>query len=692
MIARALTPRTMLAGAAALAMAAHAQTTDPQRVEITDALVRSRAASTASKMDVPDRDIPQSIEVRDRDFIRDIGGPIRADSTADTVAGVHKNWTGNGGSDVPFLTLRGFANTAAFLQNGYRRTGNYFAVLDSSNLDRVEYLKGPASVLYGQTGSLGGAVNYVSKRPTGERSMEFDASLGSWNYAHLGLDTAGVFDETKRVAWRVNLAGDRGDSFRRYAEHDTWSVAPSFALRLGKDDELVVLTDFYRSTQRSDFGIPITPLYAQIDRRAYLQEPSYDHAKASAADLLVEYAHRFDKDWKLTVGLSANRTDWRQRYAFPQVDATVDPPVVIRQPNTERGITRDLTIEPRLEGRFKALGVEHQLQIGLSLESNRSDYSDYTVADNLPALPLLGPYTYGGDIVNVVDQGGGISKVRTWAPYVQDLVTLTPQWKLMLGARYDRRSQRDDFFSWFGQDVHDTQVDSKVSPRIGAVWQPTAATSLYASYTTSFNPNLGLDRSGRRFDPELGVQHEVGLKQMLGDDLNVNLALYQITKRNVLTTDPADPRFSIQTGAQRSRGFEIDLNGRVTPALRVNLAYAHLFLAEIIEDNTIPVGTRLVDAPTHSLHAQLVYALPGGWEVGGALDRRGITVADMPNSTWVSGSLQVDLMAAYTFHKDWKAQVNLKNLTDRHNYYTGGAGYITPGTPRALYLSLNGKF
>jgi len=195
--------------------------------------------------------------------------------------------------------------------------------------------------------------------------------------------------------------------------------------------------------------------------------------------------------------------------------------------------------------------------------------------------------------------------------YVTDLVTLTRQWKLLVGGRYDNFSSKSQD-TFIGPRTAVEKDGQAYTSRVGLTYQPTESISIYGNTAQSFNPQVGVNAQGGLFDPERGRQYEVGAKgNFFSGRLNGTVALYQIRKKNVLTGDPLNAGFSVQTGEQRSRGIEVEMNGRMTRHLRFLNTYA-LTKAEVTHDNTIPVGNLLYNVPRNSGSIWTFYDLDDG--------------------------------------------------------------------------------
>jgi len=262
-----------------------------------------------------------------------------------------------------------------------------------------------------------------------------------------------------------------------------------------------------------------------------------------------------------------------------------------------------------------------------------------------------------------------------------------PNLKVLAGVRYDSANQfRTTQFEGEPREEFE-QTDSRFSPRLGVVYQPIEPVSVYASYTTSFNPTFGASRNAddSPFEPETGRQIEVGVKADLLEQLSLTLAAFDIRKQNVQTPDPEDPLFTLQTGEVASRGFEVNLGGEVLPGWNITAAYTYLD-AFVSEDNTDLVGNQLANVPDNQFSLWSTYEIQQGnlegLGFGLGLFYVGDRPGDLANSFTLPSYFRTD--AALFYRRDnWRAQVNIRNLFD-NDYFASSNGTrrsVNPGAP-----------
>ncbi len=360
-----------------------------------------------------------------------------------------------------------------------------------------------------------------------------------------------------------------------------------------------------------------------------------------------------------------------------------------------------------LNGKFDLLGFKHNLLLGVDYfdeDTKQSLYSGLAPAA-YRTIDMFAP-VYVPIAVQQQPTRWAKTKAKWYGLYIQDQISLSPEWKLLVGGRWDKPEtwSGSSTVSYEGADAAFTRTtkNSVFNPRVGVVYQPQPWLSLYGNYVESMGAaNTGTTASGAAFDPQMAQQKEVGLRaELLEKKLLANVALFDLTKQNLKTTDPANPAFSIAVGEVRHRGLEIDLTGNITNALSVVATYAHLG-SEITKDNGGNQGKRLYNTPKNSGSLWGKYAFGGdlyGLSAGAGVVVVGDHYGNNANTTVVPGYTRTDAMLAYS----WKsgptkltAQLNVENLFDKVYYsqggYSGGESAY-PGAPRTVTASIKADF
>ena len=338
------------------------------------------------------------------------------------------------------------------------------------------------------------------------------------------------------------------------------------------------------------------------------------------------------------------------------------------------------------------LGLENNVVFGYEYYEAETDFI-FELQD-FGDIDLFEPvYGYEAGSLFQFPLFGNKPSSRAHGVYLQNLISIGTQIKLLVGGRFDTvRSKNQDLLA--GIEVLD-KSDSAFSPQVGLVYQPDDKTSLYGNFSTSFSPvTFGRFRGGDP-KPERGKQFEIGIKRTFLDDrMSVTLAAYSITKQNVATSDPSDPLFSIQTGEQKSRGVELDVNATVFEGLSLTAAGAYTD-AFVSEDTNIPAGSQLVGVPKWSGNIFARYSVQGGplrgLRLGGGVFYSGERSAALPNPDWnLPSYTRVDALVGYAFG-NWDIQLNLNNLTDDKIYFMNGR-VIAPQAGRTFLLRLGAGF
>ena len=665
-------------------------------------------AAVGAKLDVPLRDVPQSVQVVTRTLLED-RGTLRIGQALETVSGVVPA-VDYGGNGAPFYYVRGFSTEANSLRDGFRSYG-YLAPRDVQPVERFEVLKGPASVLYGQSGTLGGTLNTVSKRADFVRRRELGLVGGSFGEVRPTVDLGGPLGgagATAVAAYRLNAAYDAGDSYRDFVRHRTVDVAPALTARVG-DGTLTLLGDYTRQRFHGfDFGLPTTPAALALPVDRYYGIPDRDGGTNEGATGLAEYVrplgHRAGAERgvpaDLSTGLSLREAVFAGGARMTAFESFVgsspagsDPVNYLCPQANER--TRDYAWQNELLARFRSGGVAHRALVGTEFARTQDGSAGTCLEDGLP-VDLAAP-DYDPTVPAASAFPPKTRRADNVGLYAQDFVALGPRVTLNAGVRVDRVRTTIRDAAATGPTAGrliDEQAEWHASPRVGLAYAAGPSTSLYGGYSTSFQSQLGHDASSVAFKPEVGAQFEVGAKRQSADGRFAGtLALYHLARRNVLTTDPTNPRNSVATGEQRSRGVELDVAAAPTAGLTLTGSYGFTDAA-VTADNDLPVGARLIAVPRHAGSVWARYQAGvgrlRGWGAGAGLLASGAREASVPNTFRLPGFARADASLSHA-RGPWTAQLNLLNAFDARYYLGGGSGFgytILPGAPRSVQARL----
>lgn len=655
---------------------------------------KATRSASATRTDTSIHETPQSISVVTREAVEDLGA-TRLQEALDYAGGVGRA-NNFGGQGLTSLTVRGFT-TSEFYRNGFPINRGYPSMPDANTIERLEVLRGPAATLYGR-GDPGGTFNVVSKQPSREASVTLGSQLNDQGMTRGTLDATGPLDEEGRLAYRLNVLGEGGETFRDHVETERYAVSPVLNWEVNDSTRITFEGDFMRNNAPLDRGLTRYPAQigtASPDTFWGEKDVGKLHTDSNMAQLRFE--HDLNADW--TLGGGVQMLDGTMKGNGVEANGiAADGRTLGRNFNWRKLDWTDVDVQLNLTGHFNAGGFDHLLLAGVEYEDY--DYKSIILRSSgaVSAYPI--------DIFNPVygqprpaltrTTTHDKENLKTWAAFLQDQVSLTERLKLLAGARIERFEHQYDAYitgvrSW-------EKSDSAVTPRLGLTYDLTDELALYASASRSFKPNSGASRLGGGFDPEEGKAYEVGAKwRTLDDQLSVEAAIYQIDKKNVLTTDPVDSTFSVAAGQVRSRGFDLNLVGNITSAWKVMGSYAYVD-AQVTKDNTLRDGTRLLNIPRESASLLSIYEFQDGplrgLGLGGGAryvaERAGQT-ANVPNFSMDSYTVY-DALSYYKVNDKLRLNLDVKNLFDKE-YEEGAFGnvYAYPGAPRTVQVGFTYK-
>lgn len=638
-------------------------------------------ASSATKSDKPILETAQSISVVTAEQIADRKVNRVEDAVAYT-AGVR---VGSSGLDPRFdmISVRGFATTetADFL-DGLRQAGSGWLSLPSLeaySLERVEVLKGPASILYGQI-SPGGMVNRVSKRPSLLAKNEVQIQAGSYNHRQGQFDVGGKLDEAGDVLFRtVGIYRDAEYSTEQL-NNDTRLLAPSLSWQIDPDTSLTLLAQYQ---ERETAGSPM--FYKDGDHLTdfWPGDEYFDKLEQRKWSVGYEFEHVFNETFTLQQNLRYGQLDTTNQYL--NFTMSGDGYTFTRTADGSYEDTSTLATDTRLLSRFATGSVQHTLVSGvdyawIDTELLYANGPAPTIDRNAPDhhQPISRPDNVQVDRDGLEHRAG---------MYLQDQIEID-RWRLSAGLRRDWVHVRTNGYEW-GGDVNRTTSDSATTGQLGALYLFDNGLAPYVSYATSFLPQSGSNADGP-LKPTEGKQYEVGLKyQPPGSSTLLTASLYHLTQENVSTRDPVRPLNTVQTGEQVSRGLELEAVSDLTDALRMTASYSFND-AEVTKDSDFK-GKAPKNIPRHLASLWLDYRLPFGLGVGGGARYTGSQYGDGDNTFKNEGYTLVDAGVYYDFGAGLdgvRLALNARNLTDKR-YINCQDGYCYRGEARSFITSLS---
>ena len=657
--------------------------------------LRARRASSATLTDTPLKDVPQSVGVVTREALDDFGA-VRLDTALDWVSGISRQ--NNLGGMADNFAIRGFAgdiNTGAdYLVNGFSANRANNVPVDAINIARIDVLKGPSAALYGRS-DPGGIVNIVTRTPQFKPSREITLAVGNHDQYRLATELTGPLSE--RLAYRVGVAAESNHSFRDFSSSRRYVIAPSFTW-LATDD--TVVTYAFEAAQRKapfDRGIvAINKRLGALPNSRFLGEPGDGDTTVRTQSHQLTVEHQLNDGWKLNAGLSY-RTSALFGKSSDASRLLADGRTLWRQARERDYHANDLAGRVDVQGDVHTGAIKHTLVAGADFYNFRYDPVMYRANPSATApyaIDIFNP-VYGQPRPALRPSISTRETQRGFGAFVQDQITLTPQWKLLAGVRVDRFLQHADN-RLTGESV--SQQQTAYSPRLGLVYQPTQTLSLYANTSRSFRPNTGTGAQGNAFAPERGRGYEVGAKLETADGkFGGTLALYSIDKTNVLTGDPRDPTFQRSAGAVRSRGVELDVSGQMTANFKVMGSYAYTD-ATVTADTVLPAGAPLSNIPRHSASVLGLYEFGAG-ALGRAGAGGGVVYVGERAGNSVDNGFKLPAYTTVRLHgyvqptRALRLSLTVDNLFDKR-YYASSYNelWVAPGAERQVTLAATYKF
>ena len=666
-------------------------------------------------------EVPQSIQV--------IGGEIIEQQQSVRLSDVVKNVNGiyvgsaRGGAQESFWSRGYDMSLNNMFKNGFRFSSG--SIPEVSSLDKVEVLKGSSALLYGNV-APGGILNMVTKTPSFTKGGELNMQIGSYSFYKPSLDIYGPLNGS--IAYRFIGSYENSESFRDVVSKERYYINPSFLFKVSPKTEIILQGDYLNDDWTPDFGTGSIGKegreIANIPRNTYLGA-LWSHGNTKQATVSGLIKHEFNKNWKLNFNTSFQNYNrfWKGTERIqPLANGDWKRPLG-QNKNLEQILGQQLS----LQGTFNTGTIKHHLFTGMDFEN--SFVQAYTFVFN--------PTTYGsGNIFDFgnFDQGGMIPDAKTtkivktatnrFGIYAQDLVSLTDKFKVLAGLRWSWQEAKAATHDLTTSPMLITEdkirIDEAFTPKVGLVFQPTRYTSLFASYATSFTPNVGFTIYNEVIEPSLIDQYEVGIKNDFWSGfLSTNVTLYQIVNENLAQTAEfkadgtvnTDTNVKVLTGETTSKGIEIDITANPIKGLNIMAGYSYndmRYTKTTGSKGSYIEGDRLVRTPAHTANFSLFYTIPsgtfknlsfgtignyignrlGGWNNEVDLSQpNGIREREIP----LTGYTTIDLSAGYNW-KQFSVLCKLSNITNELNYTVHENYSFNPIAPRQIMTTLRYKF
>jgi catecholate siderophore receptor len=660
---------------------------------------RSRASyavassRTATKTDTPLRDTPQSATVLTRSFIADQSMQSMADAVR-FIPGVTMA-QGEGHRDAP--VIRGQSSTADFFVDGVRDDAQYLR--DLYNVERIEALKGSNAMIFGRGGG-GGIINQVRREGSWSRVGSLSLEGGSFDHKRATVDLGGPLGE--HVATRLDGVYERSQGFRDASRLERRGITPTATIVAGAGTVVRLDYENFHDDRTVDRGIPSfrgAPSPAPIT--TFFGDPRVSHSRADVDGGAIVIDRALGGGLSLRNRTRAVHYDKFYQNVFSGAVDTSGTQVSLQGYNNAT-VRANLFNQTDLTGTVSTGSVRHTILAGAELSRQRTDnvrntgYFDGSATATTTSVPFAEP-TRAVDVAfrQSATDADNHARVDVGALYVQDQVALSPQWQAIAGVRVDAFTVRFHN-NRTGQDLE--RYDRLVSPRAGLIFKPVTPASLYASYGVSHLPSSGdqfssLTATSQTLEPEQFRNYELGAKWDVRPSLSLTGAVFQLDRSNSTAPDPTNPTRTVQTGAQRTTGYELGVAGEVTPVWQLVAGYSSQIArirsktAAGAEGATVP----LVPRSTVSLWNRVQLAPLVA--VGAGAVHQARMYAAIDNAVTLPAFTRYDGALFVTLPLRTRAQLNVENLFDTRYYATSqGNNNIMPGASRTVRLSLSADF
>jgi iron complex outermembrane receptor protein len=594
------------------------------------------------------------------------------------------------------FNLRGFqlSSSTGYLRDGHQHWSHYQQPIEI--LEQVEVIKGPSSILYGQSGP-GGLVNMVTKKPTAQTLFSASADVDQHGSTRFMLDAGGALTEAEDLRVRGVLVKQDVEYWREYQNGDNRErdrFLGALVVDYDISDNALVRVHYDRTDDEAglDTGAWIDNDANIIGDDKTIRDMSWAFTDITVENMGIDFKVFLTDNWQVNLGYN-EQTFERQRFeSAPRKPSDfIEGDSYQSRPYDRFDDWQFKTAFIDFIGEFETLGVHHQLLVGAnSLDyyygqlRTSADTINFSAGQNEPNRPNI---SYKSD--DTISS----SAYDYYGIYIQDLISFSPEWQVSLGGRYDKQSRENS-------------NNESFVPKVGVLYHPHASATVYASYSEGFEPqnetlvNEKDVNNGMKLDAITSEQKEIGVKWQLFDDrLMLSGALFDISKTGTLVSEelvnPIGDITSIttQAGEQRHKGFELAAQGAATDRLFVMASTMYLD-ANYERDEELE-GKRPTDAPKWSASLWTRYELNDAVALNAGAFYEGERFADNANTVTKEGYTRVDIGATYKLNlsnKDINLRLNIENLFDKNYLAGGGLNNVTVGEGTSVRLAAQFSF
>jgi catecholate siderophore receptor len=648
------------------------------------------ATSSATKTLTPLEDIPQSVTVIPKELIRD----QMMLSIADVVRYVPGIASHQGENNRDQLVIRGNSTSADFFVNGVRDDVQYYR--DLYDLERVEALKGPNALIFGR-GGAGGVINRVTKEAGFTPLREVTAEGGTYGFKRFTTDLDQPLGD--KVALRLNGLYENSDSFRNYVGLERYGITPTATIAAGQKTKITLGYQYFRDYRTADRGIPsYQGLPADTPIWTYFGNPDVSRVRA-AVDL---GSAMLEQQWGSLILRNRTQVGNYDRGYQNFVPGAVTPDKNQVALSAYNNATKRLNLfnQTDLVDTVWTGRIRHTLMGGIELGRQLTDNFRNTGYFNHTSTSILVPYANPTiDTPTIFRQSATDADnhlvTNLAAGYVQDQMELSRNVQVVAGLRYD----------YFDLQYHNNRngdnlrrIDNLLSPRAGIVYKPIAKASIYGSYSVSYLPSSGDQFSSltvitQQVKPEKFTNYEAGVKWDIVRGLQLTTAVYRLDRTNTRSIDPNDPTRIVQTGSQRTNGFEVGVTGNITRAWRIAGGYAYQDAFVTSATTAARAGAQVAQVPHNVFSLWNNYQILPKLGAGLGILNRSDMFAAIDNTVILPSYTRADAAVFYSITEKIRLQANVENLFNKQYYVNADNNTnISPGFPRAVRVGLIARF
>lgn len=641
--------------------------------------------------------VPQTVDVLDAQLLSNLG----ADSVGEAlrfIPGASRDGSELDAFGDTYL-VHGFYSSQTVDGIGVNRLN---AARDSVNIERIEVLKGPASVLYGQL-QPGAVVNLVTKQPQIEKHLEASVEGARYDQYRATLDATGALSSDEKLTGRITGAYEDKNSFIDFWHKDHQFLSAALAYEIS-DRTTFSLDAFQDNKKWKGFyngmaaeGTVLPNPNGVIAYNRSLTDLAWEPLERRNSEVTLKLSHQFNDalSYRGVVSWTKEHVDGEEIFGvLGWEDESMRTLTRALQSSTVNGdavlIYNDVSIV------FNTGDIKHEVITGVDYTDNsRKSDNDISLTTS---LDLFSPH-YENHTKPEAFFVPGFSRIShednsTYGAFVQDRIHLADNWRIVLGARYAGFDQDINDYPDEGDATRSKQSPTEWTTQFGLLYTPSDSVSFFANRSTSFLPVQGTTANGASLDPETGTQYELGAKTALFDQrVTATISLFELTRGDVAVSDRDNPSALIPIGEQRARGLEASLRGKLTESWNLYLAYGYTD-AETTEDtNGALIGKPIRNVPKNTLALATDYLISDAFNVGTAINYVDERTGDIEGSFSLPDYWRVDAFASYALNKRWQLRLSVENLTNEKYYEHAFSLFeVWPGAPRTFSASVKATF